>query len=428
MRPVPAQTSGMVDRESSIVNTRSVAVAVTACALAIAVGGCGSSSSKGSSSSSGGGTSAKTASKAPITVLSIGDTSGPTKIIGQTHYEGLEAAAAYYNSHGGIGGHHVVIHHVNDNGVATSAVSGLIQQLSSGSAPTMIDAGAEAGDSAALIPVIAKRSLFAMALNDGTHQCQTNASVTCPNEFTLAAPSQDQQVTVANWLKQKGIKKVGILVEAIDFAQTETPSFVTALNQAGIAHTAVKFPSTSIDVTPELQQLKASGAQAVYVEALAAPAGEAFKARATLSWNVPLVFDIASASLDLTKLAPVADDKNAYEDIFDEQSPKDRSPGIPTLLKYSKPFGNITVVPLDVASTGWDELVALNAAVKEAGGSLKVKDLDAAMLKLPPTDPNRTFSLKLGWTAKDHENVRATPKDFVVVPVGAVVNGQVQAP
>jgi branched-chain amino acid transport system substrate-binding protein len=388
---------------------------------------CGSSSSS-SNSSGGSGGGGKTASNAPITILSIGDTTGPTKTIGQTHLAGLQAAAAYFNAHGGIDGHHVVITHFSDNGDSTTAVSVLLQQLTSGSTPTMIDAGAEGGDSAALIPVIAKRGVFALALNDGKHQCQTNATVNCPNEWTIASASINQQVTVANWLKQQGIKKVGILQEQIDFTESETPDFVKALNQAGIASTIASFPATAIDLTPQVQQLKAAGAQAIFTEALVAPAGYALVARAKLAWNVPMVFDIAASSLDLTKLAPVADVKNkAYEDIFYEMNPKDPTVGIPTLLQYSKPFGDVTVVPLDVASTGWDEVVALNAAVKLAGGSLNVKDLDAAMLKIPATDPLRTFSRQLGFTASNHENVLGTSKDFQVVPAGPVMNGQVHS-
>jgi branched-chain amino acid transport system substrate-binding protein len=411
--------------------TRRITATLFACGVAAVAAGCGSSSSSSSSSSASasasGSSSAAATSKAPITILSIGDTTGMTKVIGQTHLEGLEGAANYYNSQGGIDGHKIVIHHVSDNGDSTTAVSDLVQNLDS-STPTMVDAGAEGGDAAALIPVLAKKNVFAMALNDGTHQCQPNATVTCPNEWTLADPSVDDQVTVANYLKAHGIKKVGILQEQIDFTESETPQFIKALKQAGISYTIATFPATALDLTPQLQQLKSAGAQAVYTEALVAPAGYALVGRAKLQWDVPMIFDVAASSLDLTKLAPVADVKNkALEDIFYEMSPSDPSVGIKNLIKYSKPYGDVSVVPLDVASTGWDEIVALNAAVKASGGSLSVKDLDAAMLKIPPTDPNRTFERKLGFTANNHENVLGASNDFLVVPAGPVAGGQVHS-
>jgi hypothetical protein len=159
-----------------------------------------------------------------------------------------------------------------------------------------------------------------------------------------------------------------------------------------------------------------------------APAGYALTGRAKLGWNAPMIFDVAASSLDLTKLAPIADVKNnAYEDVFYEMNPKDPAPGIQHLLTYGKQFGGVAAVPLDVASTGWDEVVALDEAVKEDGGSLAVKNLDAAMLKISPTDPNRTFTLKLAWSPSDHENVDAQAADFAVVPAGPVINGQVHS-
>jgi branched-chain amino acid transport system substrate-binding protein len=408
---------------------------MVACVLAaLVVAGCGSSSSSSSNSSSSSGGSAgssgssKSASGSPINILSIGDTSGATKVIGTTHLAGLKAAAAYYNAHGGIDGHHVTVTSVSDNGDSTTAVSVLIKQLTTGSTPTMIDAGSEAGDSAALIPVLAKRKVFAMALNDGVHQCLSNAATACPNEWTLADPEATSDETATNWMKAHGIKKVGILEEQIDFTENETPQFEQAAKKAGLAYTVAEFPGNAVSLTPQLQQLKQAGAQAVFTEALVAPAGYALKARASLSWNVPMVFDVAASSLDLTKLAPIPEVKNqAYEDEFYEMNPNDPSQGIKDLLKYSTPYGNVGAVPLDVASTGWDEVVALNAAVKTAGGKTDVKSLDAAMLKIPATDPERTFERRLGFSTSNHENVAGRPNDFIIAPAGPIVAGQVHS-
>jgi hypothetical protein len=88
------------------------------------------------------------------------------------------------------------------------------------------------------------------------------------------------------------------------------------------------FPEDAVDVTPEMQELKNAGAQAVYLEGLGAPAGYALKAHANLAWNAPIVFDIAAGSLDITKLAPMSDDTNAYEDVYYEMHPRDKSPGL----------------------------------------------------------------------------------------------------
>jgi ABC-type branched-subunit amino acid transport system substrate-binding protein len=410
-------------------SARRALVSLIVCAPLALVVGCGSSSSSSSASSASSGSAAKTPANAPITVLSIGDTTGPTKVYGQVSLAALQGAAAYWNAHGGVDGHHVVVHHVSDNGDATTAVSALLQQLSSGSTPTLIDAGSEAGDVSALIPVIAKHNVFAFAKDDGSFQCATKVATTCPNEFTQQPGSDlDQQVPVASWLKSKGIKKVGILEEQIDYTEGETPYFIKALNQVGISHTVATFPATAIDLTPQMQQLKSSGAQAVFAEALGPAAGYALQARAKLDWNVPIVFDFAASGLDLTKLAPASQEKNADEVISSPMDPKDPSQGIALLLKYSKPYGPVASVPLDVGATQWDDLTILNNALKIDGNSLNVKALDAAMLHIPATDPLYVNYKKDGWSATNHDDVLASAKDWEVVPVGPVVNGQVHYP
>lgn len=409
-------------------SARSLVAGATAVALTLAVAACGSSSSKTASSSGGSNASSTATSKSPITVLAIGDTTGVTKVNGITQLAGIDGAAAYLNAHGGIDGHHVNVAHVSDNGDPTTAVSVLVQYLSSHPAPAMVSAGNEGGDAAGLIPVLAKKKVFAMALNDGNSQCLTDSQVTCPNEWTEGAPGIDYMYAVASFFKAHGVKKVGILEEQIDFTENETPDIEKALKEQGLSYSVAEFPATALDLTPEVSALKGAGATGVFNEALLAPAGYALEARAKLNWSAPMVFDIAASSADLTKLAPASDIKNAYEDIFWCMDPKQSNAAVAALLQYIKPFNPSPEITLDTEADGWDELFTLDDAVKAAGGSLNVNALDAAMLKLPPSDPMRLFSHKLGFTSTDHENVLASASDFSIVPAGPLKNGQVDYP
>ncbi len=401
-----------------------VAVASAAVAIVGITAGCGSSSSSSSSKTSGASTS-NAASATPIRVLWIGDTTGPLKVYGVIQLAGTEAGAAYYNAHGGIDGHKVIVSHISDNGDPTLSVSDFVKEVGSGPPPTMIWGGSVGATVGALIPVIAKRKVFTIAENDGNNQCAQNAQTACPTEFDMADPTIEPMLTLAQYYKQHGIKKVGLLQETDTLSEAETPYFIKALNQVGIAHSVVTFPATSLDLTPQMQQLRGTNPQAVFMEGLGAPAGYTLVARAKLNWNIPVTFDIAASSLDLTKLVPKADLGNVTETVYYEEDPKDSVPGIKDMLQYAKPYGDVTATPLDVTSVGWDSIVDLNAAVTAAGGKLDAASLSAAMLKIPPTDPNRTYSLALGYTASDHENQQASPKDYEILPAGPVVNGQV---
>src|SRR5580692_8227462 len=62
------------------------------------------------------GGTASAASKSPFVYVMVTDQTGPYSIYGKQYYTALEAAAAYFNTKGGIGGHHITITDLNDNG------------------------------------------------------------------------------------------------------------------------------------------------------------------------------------------------------------------------------------------------------------------------------------------------------------------------
>src|SRR6202012_844059 len=115
----------------------------------------------------------------------------------------------------------------------------------------------------------------------------------CPSMFTPGGPVSDEILQAAQWLKQKGFKKVGILEEEEAFAETETQPLIADLENAGVATTTATFNPTALDVQPQISELKSAGAQAIFVEALAGAAGYAATGRTALGFqSTPLVFDI----------------------------------------------------------------------------------------------------------------------------------------
>lgn len=361
----------------------------------------------------------------PITILWIGDTTGPLKVYGDVQLAGVKGAAAYFNRHGGVAGRRVEVHAVSDNGDPATAAAVLTKQLASGT-PTMVWAGSVSTDSAAMIPILARHRVFAITLVDGQAQCQNGAAAKCPNEWSLANTTSVAQQGVVNWIAAKHFTKVGLLEETTPYSASETPPFRAAAAKAGLSVTTASFPSTALDLTPELQALKQSGAQVIYAEGLGA-AKYAFTARANLEWNVPVIFDSSASSLDLTKLTSAANIKNTYEDTLYEEDSRLRDTGLQTMVAWAGRYAKVTALPLTPTSTGWDAVIALSAAVKTAGGSTNVDKLDAAMLRLPPADPLQTLSHRLGWSKNDHENAHGAPADYSVFPVGPLVNGRIQA-
>ena len=410
-------------------SNRVVGMTAALICAAIVVAGCGSSSKSSSSSASGSGGTASATSGSPFRVFFDADTTGPLKAYGSQDLAGLKSVIAYLNAKGGIDGHKITLSSMSSNGSAATAVSNLIKYLSSNPKPSFVFAGTAGDETAAMIPVTGRRGLLAASVNDGADQCAKNSQTTCPTFFTVAAPSDVPQKSVGIFMAKRGYKKVGIIALNEAFTQTETPAVTAALKSHGLSVVSSSFPATSTNVVPQMQELKQAGAQAVYAEVLGAPAGYVAEARAKLAWNVPIVYDVAASSLDITKLAPAADLKNTYELIFRTNSPTIAKtlPGVKALVAGAKPFGGVGgAQPIDVSAFPWDDMLVVAAGAK-AAHSISPTAIMAAMEKTPITDPDLALNATQAYSPSVHENIAAKPSEYPVVPVGPIRDGFVQS-
>jgi ABC-type branched-subunit amino acid transport system substrate-binding protein len=418
--------------------------AVTTAALAVALAalaGCGSSSSSSSQSSAdaaGTGAAATTSSAAaasqtggtPFKILFIGDFSGPTKFYGALEYEGLQTAAAYWNQHGGIGGHQIALTKMDDGASPSAAATDLVKYVSAKGKPNWVYAGTLSNELSALIPLLKRYNLLGGGLGDTSNVC-ADAAANCPTAF-FEGPREEQDADAAvNYMKAHGFTNVGLLAESNADTQNETKLIAQGLKAKGIKSETQTFPATAVSVTPEVAALKSAGADALFAAAIGPAVGYAAKARSQLGWSAPLIFDEDAASSDITKVAPASQLKGAVEEIYNSQNSHLSSPGITALINGAKQFGGIPAAgALDVPAYAWDDLVSLHDAALQ-GKSVDQNALIAALNNLDAaaqTDPLYLLDKRVQFTKSDHENVAAASTDYSVVPVGSLVDGQVQAP
>jgi hypothetical protein len=322
-----------------------------------------------------------------------------------------------------------VVTHLDSGGVTANSVSLAIKALApnpNGAKYALVDAGVEGTEDDALIPIMKKYTQFAITLDDAGDCAQVS---NCPTEFVVKGNPADPSGAVATFFKKKGYKKIGILEESIAFTEGETPGLEAALKAVGIAPTVVSFPATATDVTPEMQALKGDGVQGVLAEALGPPAGYALAARSKLAWNVPVVFDVAASSVDITKLAPASQTANAFLNVYNCQNG-----GAPLSAGMTAMLANIPAQykteasgeACDITGNGWDVMMEWANAAKQAG-SFTTAALVKAMLNLSPAaqnDPLYVTSKVKRYTATDHDDAAETPADFTVIPVGPVSGEQ----
>ena len=390
---------------------RRLAGGVTALAIAIAtsVTACAS----GGSAS----TSAASASGGAINVLDVTATSGATAIYGVQETLGLQAAAAYYNAHGGILGRKINITVVNDNSDPATATALLTQQLTSNPGKyTMVWAGEEGTVSAALIPIMKRYDVFATAVNDGNNSCEQASA--CPNLFTQSGPSSAAEVTDAAALKKAGYTKIGIIADQATYDQSELSYMQPDLQSDGITDDTVTFPPSAVSLTPEMSKLKSDGVQAVFALALGPSAGYVLTARSALGWSIPVQFDVTGSSTDITTLVPQSDLSNVTETIQYCEDVQHTNPAFNLLLKDTPhPLAGNIICP--IAGDGWGGMVLLAKAAQKAN-SLSPSALDKAADTLKITD-NEVSNPTKCWSSTDHEDICEGPSYYEVVPVGKLM-------
>jgi branched-chain amino acid transport system substrate-binding protein len=394
---------------------RILAPGVVALTAALALAGCANSTASSGSSST-----ANTGSSGEIHVLDVTGTSGSTSIFGIPETNAMKAAAAYYNAQGGILGKKVVIDVVNDNSDPSVAVSLLTKELSTNpNKYTMVWAGQEGTVSAALTPLLSRYNVFATAVNDGNTLCRDASK--CPNFFPQAGTSDYAELSDTNFLKAQGFKKVGILANEATYTQSELGFLKTDLDKAGIKYEVVNFPDTAVDVTPEMTKLKNDGVDGMMALALGPTAGYTLKARQSLNWDVPLLFDITGSAGDLSSLVPASALKGVSETIQWCMDTKNNIPAFDLMNQYTpQPLPGNIICP--IPGDGWGGIVLLAEAAKKAN-SLDPAKLVAAANGLTISSNEVSYTQKC-WTAQNHDDPCQDQSYYEIVPAGQLKGGR----
>jgi ABC-type branched-subunit amino acid transport system substrate-binding protein len=403
-----------------------------AAATVLTAAACGSSSSSSTAtagqSPAGAGNGSSSASGSPLTILFVGDFSGPTKLTAGQEYGGLQSAVYYWNHHGGFDGHQVKVATVDSGGNASQAVSGALKYLSTNPKPAMVWAGAEGSEIAGLIPIMAQQGLFSMSVTDNG-ACATKGQSTCSNFFSLGGSNLPFEQAQANYFKKLGVTKVGILEENIAFTQGETPLLEQALKNDGISYTKVSYSSTAVNLTSAMSQAKSAGVNGIAAEAYGPAAGYLINARSSLGMSAPMIMDAAGSTQNLpTLVTNQAELKGVYVDIAPPSNGCSKLPGLSLMLANVKPAGSsIGAIPLYVASFGWDGALLFKDLLAADGGNASPSKLISTMNNLPSsaqTSPLYLLAKHYTFSSSDHENTAVTAGDWDVIAAGAVTNGQ----
>jgi len=268
--------------------------AFSALAAALGLAACSSSSGSGSSSGGSGG-----GSSSDFVVGAVQALTGTYGSVGLDTVHGLQAEANILNENGGILGHKVKVVYLDDGSDPQRAVAAT-QKLVKTNQLNMFEPDVILGNTQMpLVSSILSISLCAQAV------CADGAKY--PLAFSVNPPSNIQVPPLIAYVKQRKYTKAAVLAQDTPDGHSFGATAKAAANAAGITITGTSyFDPTATDVSSQVQQLRATGAQAVLTWAVGSTIGVVMKGMQSTGWKAPVVGTPAVFTAPVETLVPQA--------------------------------------------------------------------------------------------------------------------------
>ncbi|TYC09014.1 ABC transporter substrate-binding protein [Actinomadura syzygii] len=277
-----------------------------------------------------GGGSADSAGSGPFVFYVSIDTSGPTAVLGGGLLAGARTAIKDINAKGGIGGRQIKLEVANDQNNPTKAVSELQRRLAKGK-PDLVYPGGSSAVSMSMLPILTRDKVLSVG---ATSSIQLNDPKKFPYHFGVTPPSSAYVPTFVQLAKEKGYKKVAMIYSDDATGQSSFKQYEGPVKQAGIELVSASYDTTALDMTPQLQQLRAQKPDALIVNGYGTAVLYVLRGRAQIGWTLPSYGDQLASPSPIAGKVTAAQIKN-YQVIMQTSSlVGDRQhPGLAPVIK-----------------------------------------------------------------------------------------------
>lgn len=394
---------------------RLVTALVTAVLLLIGVAACSSSSDSNSGGSNG------SEPKQAFTFTAILAKSGLLASVGDAMGQGMQAAVAVVNAHGGVFGKPMHLTVLNDAGDPTQAATVAENLVSSGTKPMAVSPGTVSTEAEAIAPILEKAGVF-MSTHASDPTLDNPAKY--PYLFGNGQLPADEAISLADTFSKAGYKKVAVLTEddasGINFFNADKSAF----EAKGITATAAYVPDGATDATSELEQLLAGKPDALLLSAYGATAGPIIKARAELDPKIPTYGSQLLTANNLAQLAPASSYtgiKFQGLEVGVKGTPITKGLAFTTMFAALKKVvgGNLTFT-MNTYACAYNDVI-LAATVANLAKSTDAAKMAAVAEKL--TVKQIPYLVSPVTFTKTEHFVRFGVDDWVYVPYGPTVDG-----
>lgn len=246
-----------------------------ACAAAL-MAACGSTSSGSSASRSSG--SARTNSA--YTIEEFTDLTGSASTTGQSGRAGSQYFWNRVNASGGVGGHSVKVNVCDTVSTPTGGSACADKVISS--AIHIVTSDTSLGGAQAAATVLEGHAIFMSPVSPLSPKAGTTTFLVNESEAATLGP-------FLTAMQKQHLTKLGMIGTDNATGQVDAAILKQLAPKYGLKVTTVLASETATDDTPQLLQLKDSGAQSIFVAAIGSPVTTIIKSAQTLGMTTPLV-------------------------------------------------------------------------------------------------------------------------------------------
>jgi len=204
------------------------------------------------------------------TVLSV---TGPAAFLGQDMKDGIEIAVDEINAAGGINGRKIEWVFYDAESQTQKALSATRRLLNQDKVDIIVGGGSMSGIALAMAPMAEQAQVPFMS----TEGAMAIVQPTADRQWVFKATVNDDQVInrVLDYLDKKGIKKVALLADTSGFGISAVDQMKKIAPGRGFDVVYESFGPGDTDMTPQLTNIKESGAEAIICWTVT-PAGVVF--------------------------------------------------------------------------------------------------------------------------------------------------------
>jgi branched-chain amino acid transport system substrate-binding protein len=241
--------------------------------------------------------------------------------------------------------------------------------------------------------------------------------------FRIAASDNIQaQMIVNEAVQTRGLKKVALLCDDTNYGQNGCKKMTEALAAKGITPVYVgKFKLKDTDMTPQLQEARANGAQAILTYGIGPELAQIANGMNKLGYKVPMIASWTASMSNFIDAAAANGNGVQMPQTF-IQDAATRPQAQQFVQNFQKKYGVDRIPSAVSAAQGYDSMYLLALAMTQAGTTDGPK-VKAALENLTTPYDGAIARFNKPYSATDHEAIHNEQ-----VVMGVVQNGKVAAP